>query len=220
MMGKTTKASGKVTANKRVTRSLSKKKTKGVDLEDPELAADMALLWFDDIREKSNDFEHKVAELGNIRTIDVNMNTDSFQRKQQMLLNDFSDFCYQSNFYKDKMEPVSFVMKGGKTIKAPELFVACACDEGELDTDKVNLATQVLVDYAKQMKMKKKGQVGENYQPNFQAVMLRTLLSLMKERYNWNYTMKTFHFTGGLPMVMSRLFQARMKTDKTKKVCF
>ena len=59
---------------------------------------------------------------------------------------------------------------------------------------------------------------GSNYQPNTQAVMLRSHLLLMKERYNWDYTMKTFQFPGGLPMVMTRLFQVRLKNDKSKTV--
>ena len=68
------------------------------------------------------------------------------------------------------------------------------------------------------MKMKKKGMVGENYQPDSHTVMLRTLLSTMKERYSWQFTMKSFEFKGGLSVLLSALFQARLVADKTNLV--
>ena len=167
----------------------------------------MAGVWFEEIRQLSKKDEHVTPEFGQLKTTDINMNSDRFQRKQQSIYDDFVTFSSTSNCYKDKMELVEYVTKAGEKIDAPALFVACLCEDGKISKDKVKLANQIYVDFAKQMKMKRKGSVGRNYQPSSHSVNLCSLMALMKERYDWTYTMKDFHFTGGLSMVMSRLFQ-------------
>ena len=59
---------------------------------------------------------------------------------------------------------------------------------------------------------------GMDNQPDSQATLMRTLLSTMKERYSWPYTMKSFHFKGGMSMILSSLFQARLESDTTNTV--
>ena len=116
------------------------------------------------------------------------------------------------------MASVDFVRKGGKIVKAPSLLVACLCTDGIIPEEKINLANQLLTGFAAQMKQKKKGCVGKDYQPKTQTTMIRTLLSTMKERYSWPYTMKSFHFEGGVSMILSSLFQSRLKADTTNTV--
>ena len=159
-----------------------------------------------------------MPELGNINLKDITSNTADYQGKQCSILDEFVTYLLSCNMYKDKMSMMEFTRKGGKVIEAPSLFVACSCDDGTIPEDKLNLANQLLVDFAKQMKMKRKGKEGLDYQPDSQATIMRTLLSTMKERYSWPYTMKSFHFKGGLSMVLSSLFQARLKADKTDTV--
>ena len=211
-MGKSTAKKEKSTTNVASRRSNRKKGTAG------KKEAEKAGVIFEALQKRTNDFEHVIKEIGNCKTIDINMNSEDFQNKQEAIFSDFVCFCKNSSYYSDHMELVEFKNKAGKIIMAPELFVACACENGLIEKDKVNLANQVYTDFVKQMKMKKKGMEGLDYQPNSQSTLLRSLMGLMKERYMWNYTMKTFHFTGGLAMVVSRLFQSRLKRDKTNTV--
>ena len=209
-MTKTTKSSIKKKPSRKSTRITKAKKK--------QTSTSLAVDYFEEIRERTNDFEEIIPELGNKKTKDITSNTIDYQGKQCSVLDDFVTYLQTSNIYKDKMKEVDFVMKGGKFIKAPSLFVACSSEDSSIVDDKLNLANQILTLFAQQMKQKKKGSEGKNYQPDSQTVNLRTLLSTMKERYLWPYTMKHFNFKGGLGMVLSALFQARLKSDKTNTV--
>ena len=198
----------------------NKKSRKSTRIAKAKLKEDSCLAaeFFKTITERTDEFEEIIPELGNAKSSKITCNTLDYQGKQLSILNDFVSYLESSNIYKDKMDLVDFTCKGGKKIKAPLLFVACSCDEGRISDEKINLANQMLIDYVKQMKMKRKGKSGMDYQPHSQTVMIRTLLSMMKEKYSWNFTMKSFHFKGGVSMILSSLFQARLKKDKTNTV--
>ena len=181
-------------------------------------ATTLASVYFKDFRERTNDFQEVIPELGNINLKDVTSNTIEYQVKQGNVVDDFFDYLNTSNMYKDKMVSTDFQCKGGKIVKAPSLIIACLCTEGIIPEEKINLANQLLTGFVGQMKQKKKGHVDKDYQPNSQMTMIRTLLATMKERYSWPYTMKSFHFQGGVTMILSSLFQARLSADKTNTV--
>ena len=154
-MGRTGKTSG-TTAKSVSSRTRSNKKTFSCARKTAKKTeSDMAGVWFEEIRQLSKKDEHVTPEFGQLKTADINMNSDRFQRKQQSLYGNFVTFCSTSNCYKDKMEPVEYVTKAGQKIDAPALFIACLCEDGKISKDKVKLANQIYVDFAKQMKMKK-----------------------------------------------------------------
>ena len=140
--------------------------------------------------------------------------TTKHEGKRQSIFNCFDAFCKSSMKYKDLMKEV--VHKGKKMAI---LYRSCAESYKEDTFDnKAKVANRVISDFAAQMKMKK----GGNYQPNSQAQLIRTLIAYMHDNFEWNFSIdRDFkQEKGGLPAVLSKLFQTRKENDDTGTVSF
>ena len=97
------------------------------------------------------------------------------------------------------METIEF---NGK--KMPKLY-AMAANKGRYSAE---VANQILVAYATNLKMKKPKNGCPFYQPSTMCQMMRTLLSAMNDEYGWNFALDTsFNFKGGVTKVISALFR-------------
>ena len=116
------------------------------------------------------------------------------QRHKHRMRMSFLNFAKTHPKFKDLMEDVT---RNGKTM--PSFFYMCASVEGENNSIKARLANELLCEFSAGLKMKKVGKAGcPFYQPSTHSQMLRTLLSAMKDHYNWHFTLdKSFNFVGG-----------------------
>ena len=91
---------------------------------------------------------------------------------------------------------------------------------------KIRLANHMLVDFMVLLKMQRvpKGQALQYYAPKTQNMMLRTLLGVMKDFYNWQIEMDDLDgFEGCLVGVTSELYKQRHKVyvrTMTLKILF
>ena len=91
---------------------------------------------------------------------------------------------------------------------------------------KIRLANHMLVDFMVLLKMQRvpKGQALQYYAPKTQNMMLRTLLGVMKDFYNWQIEMDDLDgFEGCLVGVTSELYKQRHKAyvrTMTLKILF
>ena len=159
-------------------------------------------------KEEFDDFDDKInSELG-CKLSEVTANSPKHNKRCLSLLNTFTRYLYSYAKWVDMMKPVLFF---GQQI--PMLFRACSVEyqESSFDT-KAKLANDAFTDFFAQM-MKEDGSF---YQPSTQSMMMRTLVSYMSQRYDWNFSIeRDFKFeSGGLGEVMTKLYQERKKKDK------
>ena len=107
-MTKTASSNAKKKVTRRKSTRIQKQKTNDKKKPSNECSS-LAAVYFNDIRERTNDFEELIPELGNINIKDVTSNTPEYQVKQCNVLGDFLDYLNKSNMYRDKMNSVDFV---------------------------------------------------------------------------------------------------------------
>ena len=137
---------------------------------------------------------------------DIDSACEKHSKHKNRMRISLSNFAKQHPKFKDLMYDVT---NRGKTM--PAFFFMCSSVEGEDNSVKARLANELLAAFSASLRMKKVGKGGcPFYQPSTHSQMLRTLLSAMKDHYDWHFTLdKSFDFIGGVSKVTTALFQAR-----------